>query len=272
MKSKVCFALTILFVLLFSIGIAAASDNSTNNMVNDNSQLENQQDNPEMPVTGAENSKNPSDDDADVSVDISVKNEYSENPTIKVKVTNNGKKIAKKTTAMIDMYNLKYISHTADAGKYNPKTGEWNIGTLNPFKTCTLTIKTEKEFLGCEVSVYATSQSTESNYSNNFEEYFLDFLVSATLNEEGRRESYPHSYYEKNAYSDYRVVVDAASESVAGETKENVTGETEKSENNTLNNTTTPKHDLFPDLLSNPISILCIVLLFCIICLRKKFR
>lgn len=263
MKSKVCFALTILFVLLFSIGIAAASDNSTNNMVNDNSQLENLHDNPEMPVSDVENSENPSDEETDLSVNIIVKDQYSEKPTVIVKVTNNGLNIAKKTTAMIDMHSLKYISHTADAGKYNPKTGEWNIGTLNPLKTCTLTIKTEKEFSMGDVSVYVTSQSTESDYSDNFAEYFLDFPVSATLKEEGRRESYPHSYYEKNAYSGYRVVVDAASESVANKTAE--------SENNTFNNTTSPNHDQFPDLLSNPITILCIALIG-VICIGAKIR
>ena len=305
MKSRAGFTLTILLIFIFSIGVAAASDNATQDVMDANEEAEIALDIPEThdePIADEEIVEDDDAEDVDVSVNAKVKNEDSNHPTIVVGVKNNGSTAKDTVVRVLITSSLKYISHTEDIGQYSHDTGKWVIGNLTSSLTYNLTILVKNTGRGGYFGIYASTSSNDIDPTNNYltirinpyntteddsgsssgshhRHDFDDYPDDVEDDVYGKimpkkhnpRKSLPHSYYEKRAYSEYRVVVNQSKNAEKeNPTIVNGTNATKENATNRTNNTATGGNPI-DGIISNPV-ILLFVCIIAIICVRAKTR
>jgi len=92
--------------------------------------------------------------------------------------------------------SLKYMSHTSSKGKFNPKTGIWDIGELEINETATLKLITKAISAGKITNIVkATSNERDINITNNH----ANFTVKVKTHENEKKSEKSHS--NKNAIS-----------------------------------------------------------------------
>jgi hypothetical protein len=173
MKSKAALSLIALSIVLLSIGMASASENST--------QIADELQAGDDDILQMSNEEDVSVNQADevelhVSVESNCKSPVKKGDTVYMAITakSNGG-TACDTRIYANCAGTEYITHLASAGNYNKDTKIWNVGNLTPDKPAHLIIKarvTQKtgnlifEALGTTSSnsKYSLSEHNNTNY------------------------------------------------------------------------------------------------------------